>query len=133
MPKHAQHCSLWSIFYPPSFTSSRPKAFLSFKTLSNVTFIMQLFLITANTYECSPYLVSCTLTELNGSTVLNCDFTKGKYFFLRFYLFIHERHTHRERQRHRQKEKQAPRREPDVGLDPGSPGSGPGLKAALNR
>ena len=22
---------------------------------------------------------------------------------------------------------------PDVGLDPGSPGSGPGLKAALNR
>ena len=26
-------------------------------------------------------------------------------------------------------EKQAPCREPDVGLDPGSPGSGPGLKA----
>ena len=41
-------------------------------------------------------------------------------------------HTHRERQRHRQREKQAPRREPNVGLDPGSPGSGPGLKAALN-
>ena len=29
--------------------------------------------------------------------------------------------------------KQAPCREPDVGLDPGSPGSGPGLKAALSR
>ena len=29
--------------------------------------------------------------------------------------------------------KQAPRREPDMGLDPGSAGSGPGLKAALNR
>ena len=29
-------------------------------------------------------------------------------------------------------EEQAPCREPDVGLDPGSPGSGPGLKAALN-
>ena len=40
--------------------------------------------------------------------------------------------THRERQRHRQREKQAPCREPDVGLDPGSPGSHPGLKAALN-
>ena len=30
----------------------------------------------------------------------------------------------KERQRHRQREKQAPRREPDVGLDPGFPGSG---------
>ena len=37
--------------------------------------------------------------------------------------------TQRERQRHRQREKQAPCREPDVGLDPGSPGSHPGLKA----
>ena len=38
----------------------------------------------------------------------------------------------RERQRHRQREKQAPCREPDAGLDPGSPGSRPELKAALN-
>ncbi|XP_048950356.1 UPF0547 protein C16orf87 homolog isoform X4 [Canis lupus dingo] len=38
-----------------------------------------------------------------------------------------------ERQRHRQREKQAPCREPDVGLDPGSPGSHPGLQAAPNR
>ena len=38
----------------------------------------------------------------------------------------------RERQRHRQREKQAPRWEPYVGLDPGTPGSHPGLKAALN-
>ena len=37
----------------------------------------------------------------------------------------------RERQRHRQREKQAPCREPDMGLNPGSPGSHPGLKAAL--
>ena len=35
----------------------------------------------------------------------------------------------RERQRHRQREKQAPCREPEAGLDPGTPGSGPGLKA----
>uniref|UniRef100_A0A8P0TFU2 Ragulator complex protein LAMTOR5 n=1 Tax=Canis lupus familiaris TaxID=9615 RepID=A0A8P0TFU2_CANLF len=34
----------------------------------------------------------------------------------------------RERQRHRQKEKQAPFRDPHVGLDPGTPGSRPGLK-----
>ena len=38
----------------------------------------------------------------------------------------------RERQRHRQKEKQVPCREPDVGLDPGSPGSHPGPQVALN-
>ena len=48
------------------------------------------------------------------------------------------RNRERERQRHRQREKQAPCREPNEGLepyselDPGSPGSGPWLKAALN-
>ena len=53
------------------------------------------------------------------------------FFFLRFYLFIHERDTQRERerQRHRQREKQAPRREPDVGFDPRTSGSRPGQKA----
>ena len=39
------------------------------------------------------------------------------------------RETERERQRHRQREKQAPCREFDVGLDPGTPGPCPGLKA----
>ena len=38
-------------------------------------------------------------------------------------------HRERERQRHRKREKQAPGREPNVGLDPGTPGSLPGLKA----
>ena len=33
------------------------------------------------------------------------------------------------RDRGRQREKQAPCREPDVGLDPGTPGSRPGQKA----
>ena len=40
-----------------------------------------------------------------------------------------EREKERERQRHRQREKQAPCREPDVGLDPRSPGSCPEPKA----
>ena len=48
------------------------------------------------------------------------------FFFLKI-LFIHDRHRERERererQRHRQREKQAPCREPDVGLNPGTPGS----------
>ena len=43
------------------------------------------------------------------------------------------RDTERERQKHRQREaereKQSPCRKPDVGLDPGSPGSHLGLKA----
>ena len=56
-------------------------------------------------------------------------------FFLRFYLFIHDREREREAetQAEGEGEKQAPCREPDAGLDPGSPGSHPGLKAALNR
>ena len=54
-------------------------------------------------------------------------------FFKFIYLFMTDRQTHTEKQRHRQREKQAPCREPDVGLDTGSPGSHPGLKAALNR
>ena len=46
--------------------------------------------------------------------------------FLLKILFV--RDTER-RQRHRQREKQAPWREPDVELDPGTPGSHPELKA----
>ena len=48
-------------------------------------------------------------------------------FIRRFYFFIHERQ--RDTHTHRQREKQAPCREPDVGLDPGTPGSRPGPKA----
>ena len=49
-------------------------------------------------------------------------------YFLNFiYLFM--RGTERERHTHRQKEKQAPCREPDVRLDPETPGSCPELKA----
>ena len=44
-----------------------------------------------------------------------------------------ERERERQRLRHRQREKQAPRGEPDVGLDPRTPGSHPGLKAVPNR
>ena len=53
------------------------------------------------------------------------------FYFFNFYLFmiVTERERERERQRHRQREKQAPCREPDVGFDPGSPGSCPGPKA----
>ena len=55
------------------------------------------------------------------------------FFLKRFYVFIHERQWERGRDTHRQREKQAPCRKPDVGLNPRSPGPGPGLKAVLNR
>ena len=51
----------------------------------------------------------------------------SKVFFFGFYLFIHER------ERHRQREKQAPYKEPNVGLDPGTPGSHPGPKAGAKQ
>ena len=43
------------------------------------------------------------------------------------------RDTEREEQRHRQREKQAPCREPEVGLNPGTPGSHPGPKASTKQ
>ena len=42
---------------------------------------------------------------------------------------MRDKERERERQRHRQREKQAPCREPDVGLNPGTPRSRPGPKA----
>ena len=69
------------------------------------------------------------LSSLVSQNVKTRIFIFYLFIFLRFYLFIQERHTDRERQRHRQREKQAPCREPDVGLDPGPPGSRPGPKA----
>ena len=50
----------------------------------------------------------------------------GPFFFLKIlFIYLFMRDTERERQRHRQREKQAPCREPDAGLDPGTPGSCP--------
>ena len=63
-----------------------------------------------------------------------CCFFLEKIFYS---LIQRERERERERrqaerQRHRQREKQTPCREPDMGLDPGSPGSHLGLQAVLN-
>ena len=57
----------------------------------------------------------------------NC--AQDNFFFLKI-LYIYSWETQGERQR--QAEKQAPCREPTIGLHPGSPGSCPGPKAALN-
>ena len=57
-----------------------------------------------------------------------------KIYFIHLFMGGTERERERGRkQRQRERKKQAPCREPDVGLNPGSPGSRPGLNAALNR
>ena len=50
------------------------------------------------------------------------------FFKKDFYVFTHERQRET-RQRHKKREKQSPHREPDVGLDPQTPGSSPEPKA----
>ena len=81
------------------------------------------------TYYWVPLIEQVTLF---GNTPFRMVSAQWSFFFLIFIYSI-MRDRERERQRNRQREKQASRREPDVGLDPGSPGSHPGLQAALNR
>ena len=54
------------------------------------------------------------------------------FYFLKDFIYLFMRDTEREVETQAEGET-APCREPDVGLDLGSPGSRPGLKAALNR
>ena len=53
------------------------------------------------------------------------------FFFFNFYLFTYDSHREREREAETQAEGEAGsmHREPDMGFDPGSPGSRPGPKA----
>ena len=74
------------------------------------------------------------LEKLKNHLNLTCYFEYFLFFF-NFYLFIYDSHREREREREREPEIQAEgeagsmHREPDVGFDPGSPGSRPGPKA----
>ena len=52
------------------------------------------------------------------------------FFFFKIYLYLFMIDMEGG-QRHRQREKQATCREPNMGLDPGTPGSGPGPKAGV--
>ena len=55
------------------------------------------------------------------------------FYFLKYFIYLTEAEIAKESTSGEEREKQVPYRKPDVGLDPGSPGSGPGLKVALNR
>ena len=61
----------------------------------------------------------------NQNEILIHIYQNGSFSFSNI-LYIYSRETQKERQRHRQREeKQAPCKKPDVGLNPGNPGSGP--------
>ena len=66
------------------------------------------------------------------SSLINISFLNTFFFSSLGFIYLFMRDTDTERGRHRQREKQAPHREPNVGLNPGSPGSHPGLKVAPN-
>ena len=59
--------------------------------------------------------MKCEVTDIQAIFV---------FVFLRFYLLIHERHRERGRDTGRRRS-----RKPDVGLNPGTPGSHPEPKA----
>ena len=88
----------------------------------------------------SPFMMdSVTSAILCGSKCSTFPVDSGRgevdptfLFFFKDFIYLFMRHTQRERHRDRQRVKQVPCREPDVGLNPGTPGSHPGLKAALN-
>ena len=72
----------------------------------------------------SIFLLEIGLFTFSASSLL-------KKFFLKT-PSIQSSETQREKQTHRQREKQAPQGEPSVGLDPGTPGPHPELKADVN-
>ena len=88
----------------------------------------------------SPHFLKCVSLFGMGRYLHEWNWATG-YIFLSYFfqprsvlfcfkiLSIYSSETQRERQRHRQREKQAPCGEPDLGLDPRTPGSHPELKA----
>ena len=75
------------------------------------------------------------LLYLNSEVFVSSTFISFIFIFILFYLFIfffiYDSHREREREAETQAEGEAGsmHQEPDVGFDPGSPGSRPGPKA----
>ena len=61
---------------------------------------------------------SCTNYSVIAKS--GCYLTSNSFFFFLRFIYLFMRDTQRERQRHSQREEQAPRREPNVGLNPRS-------------
>ena len=78
------------------------------------------------------YLIS----SINMPTQLDIVFCEAGvicFSFLKYFIYSWETEKERERQRHGQGEKQAPRREPDVGLNPGFRDHALSRRQTLNR
>ena len=103
-------CEMWPMWHPVSiFSDMKYNTKFDFSTLSNAAFVLLLIPLTGGIGN-------------NSSLLL----LKKKDFI---YLFMRDTKRGRGRDTHRQWEKQATCREPNVGLDPRSPGSHPGWKA----
>ena len=81
------------------------------------------------TWDSIPGLQDRTLGQRQAPNRCATQGSQFRQFFKRFYLFIHKTHTHREAETQAEGEAGSIHREPDVGLDPRSPGSHPGPKA----
>ena len=83
--------------------------------------------IVHSTFDSLPTCINCRAPHMvlgikpTGLSQGTVTVSGIRIFKKRFYVFIRERHT--ERQRHRRRKKQAPCREPDAGLDPRTWGS----------
>ena len=108
------------MIFGPAF----PNQGIDFKEVT-VTFI--LILLIKDKLKWPKWLVKGTMTYTYDISPSNM-----KIMFCLNILFIYSWETHRERQRPRQSEKEAPHKEPNMGLDPRTPGSRPEPKAMLN-
>ena len=79
---------------------------------------MDTIILFLRSVSCSPSILVHVSSAFSLKYKSNC-------FIFKYFIY--------ERERDRQREKQAPFREPEVGLNPWSPGSHPGPKVALNR
>ena len=65
------------------------------------------------------HVIICPFNPQIGASWVNINIYVSFFPFFKDFIYLFMRHTHTQRQRHRQREeKQAPRREPDMGLDP---------------
>ena len=92
------------------------------------TFLVDLLPLLWSTQLPKIQIPSSKLHKIEISILLSFNSKSPGLFFYKDFIYSWERK--KEKQRHTQREKQAPCREPNVGCDPGSAGSCPGLKAS---
>ena len=125
-------------FFPDWETPSLLPAGASFKSHSNLSPTPTHALLLAHKHcwysTCIAVFAQCIMivgSFLFSRMPYESPELETSHFSFKDFIYLFMRYTERgrERQRYRQREKHAPCREPDVGLDPRTPGSRPGPKA----